>query len=153
MLDALKNMLNQFRPEADSTNDSQNDVELALAALLFETMRMDHDCKPEEEARVLKLIAGKLQLDEAGARELMDRARQSIDEAQDYQQFTSQINREYSTAQRVRLLDLLWQVAYADGHLDPLEEAWIRKVADLMHLRHSEYIGSKLRVMESMGMH
>ena len=44
------------------------------------------------------------------------------------------------------MLELLWQGAYADGELSSIEEHIIRKIADLLHLRHSEYIQTKLNI-------
>mgnify|MGYP003638398853 CR=1 FL=1 len=67
-----------------------------------------------------------------------------IENATDFYQFTSTINENYSLEQRVKMLELLWQVAYADGELASIEEHIIRKISDLLHLRHSEYIQTKL---------
>ena len=60
-------------------------------------------------------------------------------------QFTAQL-KQLSYEARLTLLDSLWQQAYADGVLDPNEEAMLRKIADLLFIRHSDYIQAKLAV-------
>jgi uncharacterized tellurite resistance protein B-like protein len=45
---------------------------------------------------------------------------------------------------------MLWQVAYADGSLDPYEEALVRKIADLIYVPHREFIQAKHRIQESV---
>ena len=64
--------------------------------------------------------------------------------ANDFYQFTSKLNQHYSLDDRIKIVTLLWQVAYADGELASIEEHIIRKIADLLHLRHSEYIATKI---------
>jgi len=64
-------------------------------------------------------------------------------------QFTGLINQHFTPEQKVRVVEMLWQVAYADGHLDPYEEALVRKIADLIHVPHRQFIQAKHRVAES----
>jgi uncharacterized tellurite resistance protein B-like protein len=61
-------------------------------------------------------------------------------------EFTSLINADYSYAERVELVESLWEVAYADQHLDRYEDHLVRKGADLIHVRHSDFIRTKLEV-------
>lgn len=58
-------------------------------------------------------------------------------------EFTNKL-RKLSQPQRYQLIEAMWQVAYADGVIDPLEEAVIRQVSDLIYLDHPEYIRAKL---------
>ena len=60
--------------------------------------------------------------------------------------FTSQL-RGLDNAMRIKLVKAMWVVAYADGYLDPLEEALIRKVAGLIYVNHGDFIRTKLAVM------
>ena len=66
--------------------------------------------------------------------------------ATDCYQFTSQINLAFSSAQKVKLIEHLWRVAYGDGTLHKYEEHLIRKLADLLHVPHEGFIATKLRV-------
>ncbi len=76
---------------------------------------------------------------------LVEEAERHIDKSHDLYQFTSQINRTYSEAEKVRLLEALWRVADADLTVHKYEEHLIRRVADLLHVPHSDFIAAKLR--------
>jgi uncharacterized tellurite resistance protein B-like protein len=56
------------------------------------------------------------------------------------------ISAAYSHEERVQLVENLWEVAFADQHLDRYEDHLIRKIADLLHVRHSDFIRTKLAV-------
>ena len=64
-------------------------------------------------------------------------------------EFTRSLNDVLDADGRTRVVELLWQVAYADGRLDVYEEHLVRKVADLLHVPHSAYIHAKLRAAPS----
>ena len=70
------------------------------------------------------------------------------DQAVDHFQFVRLVNEHYDYADKVELVELMWQLAYADEQLDALEEHRIRKLADLLFVRHSDFIRTKLRVQE-----
>ena len=69
--------------------------------------------------------------------------------ANDYWQFTSIINKRFTQPQKVRVIELLWEVAYADAGLNAYEEHLIRKLADLLHISHGDYITAKLRARDT----
>ncbi|MGQ0656799.1 MAG: TerB family tellurite resistance protein [Chromatiales bacterium] len=148
MLDAIKAFFEEHI--APSSRDSQQDEEhrlrLAVAALLAEVVRMDENIAEDERAQVLKSIAQKFALDAGKAKELLSLAEAEAHEATDLYQFTSQINRAYSPEQKVRLIEHMWRVAYADGTLHKYEDHLIRKVAELIYVPHKEFIAAKLRV-------
>ena len=55
----------------------------------------------------------------------------------------------FTPEQKVSVVEMLWQVAYAEGRLDPYEEALVRKIADLIYVPHREFIQAKHRIQES----
>ncbi len=59
-------------------------------------------------------------------------------------QFTSRLVRGFSTDERVEILQRLWRVAMADGHVDPYEEQLLRRIADLLGIHHRQYIEARL---------
>lgn len=76
----------------------------------------------------------------------MNAAELKRQQAVDYYQFTSVINKRCSTEEKIQLIQSLWQIAYADGKLDPQEEYLVRKMADLLGVAHTDFILAKLRV-------
>ena len=68
-------------------------------------------------------------------------------DAHDIYQFTSKIDATFSPERKVGLIEELWRAAYSDSVLHEYEEHLIRRVADLLHLSHSQFIAAKLRVL------
>ncbi len=122
---------------------------LAVAALLLEVLLADYDVAPAERQQVMTSVSALLGLGAEAAQALVEEAERHIDKSHDLYQFTSQINRTCSEAEKVRLLEALWRVAIADLTVHKYEEHLIRRVADLLHVPHSGYIAAKLRVIDA----
>jgi uncharacterized tellurite resistance protein B-like protein len=120
-------------------------IQRATAALLAEMVRIDRDVTPEEQAIAHRAIRDKFGLSQAEAAELLQLADEEVRGATDYYQFTSLINRGFTQDQKERVIELLWQVAYADDELSAHELHLMRKVAGLLHIPDSAYIAAKLR--------
>ncbi len=118
---------------------------LAVAALLVEILRADYHVGADERREVVESVSRLLGLDEEQGRALVEEAERHIDQSHDLYQFTSQINRSYREADKIRLLEALWRVARADATVHKYEEHLIRRMADLLHVPHSAYIAAKLR--------
>jgi uncharacterized tellurite resistance protein B-like protein len=121
-------------------------LEIACSVLLCEVMLADGHLNNAEQQKLNDIISGQFQLSNDEVTEIIKHSLELCENATDFYQFTSKINKNYSLEQRIKMLDLLWQVAYADGELASIEEHIIRKIADLLHLRHSEYIQTKLTI-------
>ncbi len=128
---------------------SEARARLAAAALLVEVVRTDEHFTPEERAAVLDSVQRKFGIEAQAARELVDLAEAEARDAHDTFQFTSKINAGFSDDEKRGLIEELWRVAYADSDLHRHEEHLIRRVADLLHVSHRDFIRSKLRVLES----
>lgn len=125
-------------------------LHLATAALLFEVLRVDDEEHPEELAAVEKALQDVFGLGQEEIAQLAELARQEAEESVSLHQFTSLVNDYFSMQQRVRVVEMLWQVAYADGHLDRYEEALARKISDLLYVSHRDFIRAKHRVLDGM---
>ncbi len=149
MLTALRKFFDEhIAPKADEPQASaERRAQIAAAVLLVEVARSDQDFKDSEREAVLGSVQAKFGLNDAEARELLALAEAQSREAHDIYQFTSQIDASFSPEQKVRLIEELWRAAYADSVLHEHEEYLIRRVADMLHLSHSQFIAAKLRVL------
>ena len=118
---------------------------LAVAALLVEVLRADYDASPAERRQVLDSAARLLELDPARCEALLAGAERQVDGAHDLHQFTSELNRQLSHPEKLELMEQLWRIAQADDVVHKYEEYLIRRVADLLHVSHREFIAAKLR--------
>ncbi len=142
----LKDWIARYRPGASQTADApEAGANLAVAALLVEVLRADYDVGAVERQEVVSSVAALLGLGAEQSRALVEEAERHIDKSHDLYQFTSQVNRTYSDAEKVQLLEALWRVAQADAIVHKYEEHLIRRVADLIHVPHRGFIAAKLR--------
>lgn len=143
MLDAIRTFFDRRIAAAPAGDETA--LRLATAALLVEVARIDRTLTADERAALERAVRGKFGLADGEAGELIRLAEAEMAQANDYFQFTSLINREFTQAQKVRVIELMWQVAYADAELSAHENHVLRKVADLLHVPHGDYIAAKLR--------
>ena len=99
---------------------------------------------PEELESISQTLCNILELEAEMVEELLRLSREEVAEATSVYQFTREINEHFELDKKMNLLTAMWRVAYADGYLDKHEEGIIRRVADLLHIRHNEYIRCKL---------
>lgn len=126
-------------------------LQLATAALLLEMMRMDKHIAAEEQAAITAALQQQFGLAADELASLVALAEQASRQANDYYQFTSLINQACSYEQKLHIVEHLWRVALADGHLDAHELHLMRKLADLLHVKHGDYIAAKQRAREAAG--
>ncbi len=146
MLNSLKKF---FQDSLDSvqTDNGNDDLALqrAVAALCIEMSRADSQILDQERVGIVAALRDCFELDRDEIDQLLDLAEQDADEATSLFEFTTLLNHNFDQPQKVRFVEHLWRVAYADGQLEKNEAHLVKKVADLLHLRHREYIGAKLR--------
>lgn len=142
-----------FQSFGESGNQPVNEIslEIACSVLLCEVMLADGQLDNAEQQKLKDIISSQFHLTCDEVTEIIKHSLLLCENATDFYQFTSKINENYRPEQRVKMLELLWQVAYADGELASIEEHIIRKVADLLHLRHSEFIQTKLNMQSKAG--
>ena len=133
-----------------ATQQDDKRIELATAALMFELMRTDARIDERERQTLTKLLSETFALDKDSLQELISMAEIAASEATSLFEFTSLINESYNYDQRVRLVENLWRVAFADEKLDRYEEHMIRNVSDLIYVKHSDFIRTKLQVKEAL---
>jgi uncharacterized tellurite resistance protein B-like protein len=143
MLNQIKSFFDQHIAPRESVQVTDADLHLACAALLIEMMHMDDAVRSEENAVILCRIKEHFELSDDAANTLMVLAAAQRTQATDYYQFTSLINRGFSYTQKITLIQLLWEVAFSDGELDIYEEHLVRKIADLLHISHMDFIKTK----------
>lgn len=144
MLNRITDFLNNLLHTENTQTENTISIEIACAVLLCEVMRADHVFTENEQDKLSTILTKQFNLTEQEVTTTLEQAFQLSENANDFYQFTSKLNQHYTLDDRINIVTLLWQVAYADGELASIEEHIIRKIADLLHLRHSEYIATKI---------
>ena len=141
MIDRIKSFFAKNVLEPEETVSSE---QIAVAALLIEVMVIDGNLDAQELESISQTLCNILELEAEMVEELLRLSREEVAEATSVYQFTREINEHFELDKKMNLLTAMWRIAYADGYLDKHEEGIIRRVADLLHIRHNEYIRCKL---------
>jgi uncharacterized tellurite resistance protein B-like protein len=148
LFDQLTESLNPPSSGARATDAPTHTLELATAVLLVEVMRTETGLKEAEKDAVLLALHRKFHLSGDERDRLLELAHETARAAYDYQSFTARLNERFTQEQKIQVVEAMWQVAYADGHIAAAENHVIAKVAGLLHVTHGEYIAAKMRAKE-----
>ena len=147
MLKAIKQFFENNISQIEGQNqDTEHRLRVATAALLVEIARADFHVEDQEMDQIAASLIAKFALTEQEVKELLELATEEAKQAISYYEFTSLINQGFDFDQKIKVIELLWQVAYADDYLQKYEEALIRKISDLLYIPHSDFIAAKHRV-------
>lgn len=117
---------------------------LAAAVLLLEVARADYDHHPAERAALRGALAREFHVPEASLDALLEQAELKAKQSVSLFEFVQTLNRALSAEEKSGLVKLLWDVAHSDGRVDAHEEHLLRRIADLLHVPHAEFIRGKL---------
>ncbi len=146
MIDKLKHFFTHLAADTSIAQD-ETSLQLACTVLLAEVMRADGKSDENERITIVKQLSQYFKLSITELTEMLNHAEKLSEQATDYYQFTSKINATYSIKDKIKIVEMLWVVANADGEISAIEQHTIHKIADLLHLRHNEYIRSKLKIL------
>jgi uncharacterized tellurite resistance protein B-like protein len=144
----LKSIREYFERHLAPGNDpapSRHTIELATAALLIEVVRCDAGITGDERRSVETAVRAKFGLSPEEADTLIRLAEEEVAQANDLFQFTSLVNRHFTQEQKQRVVELMWRAALADAHISAHEQHALRRIAELLHITHGDYIAAKTR--------
>ena len=123
-------------------------LRVATALLLVEVSRADFELDGAEAAVIVASLRQFFALEESEAAALLEEATTAADHAVELQQFTRRLHEQLSNAEKLRVVEMLWQVAMADAHLEKHEDHLVRRIAELLYVPHSDLIRIRNRVRE-----
>ena len=132
-----------------STVDLEHALRVATAVLLVEVTRADFNVELSERQRLRQLLEQQFKLSMEELDALLEQAEADADRLVSIQHITRQINQHYDHAMKLRVIQMMWHMVYADGEKDHYEEHLIRQVADLLYISHSEFMQARHRAEAS----
>ncbi len=149
MIDSIRQFLSGDFSDAGS--DARDSLEVALAALLIEAANADQHFDEAERATICRLLERRFRLSRDQARELFAAGAREADRSVEIFHLTRTITERLSHAGRVELIEMLWEVAYADGGLDKYEDSLLRRVGGLIDVSDRERGLARQRVLRRLG--
>lgn len=152
-------MIHQLRqwlfPNKDDGGDTSapdhHQLAIAATALMVQLARIDNNEDKRELETIVECAARVHQVTADEARAILQDALDHASDSTSLYEFTGQLNARLNQEEKQRVLESIWQVALADGRIDKYEEHLIRRIAELLHLNHREYMQARHRAESQPG--
>jgi uncharacterized tellurite resistance protein B-like protein len=146
MFDRLKNFMTEIAGEPPAREFGEDDYRLAAAALLVHLAKSEGLSDEAERARLTDIIERNFDLDAAATARLIQSAEASDQEAVDFYHFTHVLCRSLDQAGRLRIVEMMWEIAFADGVVHEIEENIVARIAELLGVLPHDRIMLRQRV-------
>lgn len=149
MIERIKDFFGKIANQGFSENEEEKYHQTLTAAcvLLIEMAAADGKFSSVEKNRVLDILRQEYRLSDDEADLLIKAANHEREESIDIWRFTNLINQQFTTEQKLQVIEMVWRIAYTDGKLDAHEDYLAHKLATLLRLTHNELIQAKLKVI------
>ncbi|MCB0281684.1 MAG: TerB family tellurite resistance protein [Calditrichae bacterium] len=146
MLTKLQNLLDNLLAGHDyESEDSEYDLKIATCVLFLELAYADFNLTDEEEKQLRESLRSFFKIDDHEVDELIETAKKKRQQRTDIWLFTNNIKSKFDREEKIKIIEMLWNLVYADGYMDKYEEALMRKISNLLGLSHGEMIQAKLK--------
>jgi uncharacterized tellurite resistance protein B-like protein len=143
----FNNILALLGGEPASFSGKSDELQVAVAALMVHAATMDDTSDAAERTAIERLLAERFDLDPGAVKELLAKAERRAEDSSQLYPFTRIAIERLNEPERVRVIEMLWEVAYADGVLDPDEDALLRRVAGLLYVSDHDRGEARKRVL------
>lgn len=153
MVDFLRDFLfrRKGRPASSGAGHSASELQLAAAALLVEAAKLDGRFDESELRLIGDILSARLGVEEGMTQELIAAAEEETEQAGGLYGFTREVRKNFAHEERVGMIEMLWEVAYADGTLHDFEANLLRRVAGLLYVTDRESGDARKRVLDRLG--
>ena len=144
----MKKIIMQFltiETVAADPDEIDHALRVATAVLLIEVVRADFRVDPAERTQLRQLLRQQFDLTESELDALLDEAEADADRLVSLQHVTRLLNEHYDHEMKRRVVEMMWEMVYADGDKDHYEEHLLRQVAELLYVSHAEFIQARHR--------
>jgi uncharacterized tellurite resistance protein B-like protein len=147
MFEAFTKLLSGFGEGGkDPSGFDENDYRLAAAALLVHAAAIDGTISDAERGKLHSVIKQRFNLDDETTDELVAEATEAEQQAVDLYHFTARLNRSLDEQGRARMVEMMWEIIYADGAVSEFEDNLVWRAADLLGISTQERIALRERV-------
>jgi uncharacterized tellurite resistance protein B-like protein len=148
MIDLVKNFFGKSSKTGPGGKEKErpHDIRVATCAIFLEMANIDGEFSQSERERILSILKEDFHLSDGHAAELLEGSREELKRSIDLWQFTNLINQNYSTEEKIGIIEMVWKIVYTDGKLDMHEDYLVHKLANLLRLTHEQLIEAKLKI-------
>jgi uncharacterized tellurite resistance protein B-like protein len=149
MFESFKNFVSEFVDGGKHPSQfAEGDYRLAAAALLVHAGAIDGEMSQSEQDKLRAVIKQRFNLDDTATAELIEKATTAEHQAVDLYHFTHLLNSALDEEGRARVIEMMWEIVYADGQRDELEDNLLWRAADLLGVSPRERIELRQRIAQ-----
>jgi uncharacterized tellurite resistance protein B-like protein len=152
MIDSIRAWIRGGRADNGQKSAGRDELQLALTALLIEAAYSDDHFDQVERTTIARILECRFGLTAPEIRGLLEQGEAAATESAELFHFTRIVNERLSPEGRVELVEMLWEVAYADGVLDEYEDSLLRRVGGLIYVPDRERGMARQRVLARLGL-
>jgi uncharacterized tellurite resistance protein B-like protein len=146
MIKGLKDFFHNTMTPVPAAEDDAHRLRVATCALLLEAAHADRDFSDEEREQVTRIVRDRFDLSTDEAAELIALADRERRESTDLYQFARLINDTFPKPRKLAVVELLWSIVYSDGVLEAHEDALMRRLGNVLGIRHEDLMAVKVKV-------
>ena len=147
----MLNFLEKFKNDkAELTSASSEEKNILIASLLIECAKEDGDFSDDEIIKIKSLLNTKLKIDSNNVNAIFDAALEITQDNVEIYSLTKDIRDNFSHEEILKILEYMWAVMLADGHVDDFEAALMRKIIGLFHLTGKDSSIAKENALNSL---
>jgi uncharacterized tellurite resistance protein B-like protein len=152
MIERIKSFFSEQLHRTEPARHSVDELQLAAAALLVEAACQDKPLDESERETILALVRERFRLDAEEAATLLEEAETAVRQSSQLFPFTHAVNRGFSHEERIELIEMLWEVVYADRQLHEYEANLLRRIGGLIYVTDQERGAARKRVLARIGL-
>ena len=145
MLKKIRSIFTRTSEEVSEKEQVSQKIDNTCAALIIEVALADKVFDESEVNLLKEMLLKAYTLEAVEIQDLIENAEKAVEESTSLYEYTKEVNDNFDYESKLNLVDQLWRIAFADGNLDKYEEHVVRKIADLIHISHNDFIHSKLK--------
>lgn len=151
MLSALRSLLNSATEKELSVVTKIDSGRLACAALMVRAAWLDGHLDTAEERALTTLIVERFCTSEEEANNIVKEATADLDKSNDIYRYTKELRSNFDAEERLKLIEMIWEVVYADGVLHDFEATLMRRLAGLLYIDDRDSGEAKKRAKKKLG--
>ena len=148
MIERIRKLMLGLGGDGEAAPDAaEDDPQVAAVALLIEAAVMDGDFDEAERHVIAGLLKHRFGLDPGAVEDLIGAGEEAVEGSNQLYAFTRVVKQGFDFEQRIGMIEMLWEVAYADGELHDYEASLVRRVAGLIHVTDRDSGAARKRAL------
>ena len=131
--------------ESAGSVDKEHDLRVATCAVMLEIANIDGEFSAEERKRIVSFLESHFGLSAEIAQELIEKAGEELENSIDLWSFTNRINQNYNLEDKIGIVEMIWEIVFADDRMDMHEDYLMKKLGKLLRLSHKDLMDAKMK--------